>query len=145
MRSALVDHLPLANTSCHAEDPGGRGGLEVSKRQLPAQTARLLEEHGAEILGVYALPDGHRKRMQTTNMLERQNEELKRRTRLVRVIPNRQSCLRLVSARLMETRQEWMGRLYLRLEEETADQIPAQADYQVDSLRATHSPSTNKN
>jgi len=39
----------------------------------------LLEEHGEEILGVYALPEAHRKRMRTTNMLERQNQELKRR------------------------------------------------------------------
>jgi transposase-like protein len=51
-------------------------------------------------------------------MLERQNQELKRRTRVVRVFPNEQSLLRLVAALLMETNQEWMGRVYLRMEEE---------------------------
>jgi Transposase and inactivated derivatives len=91
------------------------------------KTARLLEEHGEEILGVYALPEAHRKRMRTTNMLERQNQELKRRTRVVRIFPNEQSCLRLVSALLIETSQEWMGRLYLRIEEDTATETPAQA------------------
>jgi transposase-like protein len=91
------------------------------------KTARLLEEHGEEILGVYALPEPHRKRMRTTNMLERQNQELKRRTRVVRIFPNEQSCLRLVSALLMETSQEWMGRVYLRMEEDTATETHATA------------------
>jgi transposase-like protein len=76
------------------------------------KVARLLEEHGEEILGVYALPEAHQKRMRTTNMLERQNQELKRRTRVVRVFPHEQSCLRLIAALLMETNQEWMGRIY---------------------------------
>ena len=83
--------------------------------------ATLLEEHGEEILGVYALPESHRKRMRTTNMLERQNQELKRRTRVVRVFPNGQSCLRLVSALLIEASQQWMERLYLRMEEEPTE------------------------
>ncbi len=91
------------------------------------KTARLLEEHGEEILGVYALPEPHRKRMRTTNMLERQNQELKRRIRVVRIFPNEQSCLRLVSALLIETSQDWMGRLYLRMEEDTATETHAQA------------------
>ena len=82
------------------------------------KVVRLLEECGEQILGVYALPESHRKRMRTTNMLERQNQELKRRTRVIRVFPHEQSCLRLISALLMETNQEWMGRIYLSMEEE---------------------------
>ena len=46
--------------------------------------------------------------------------ELKRRTRVVRIFPNLASCLRLVSALLIETIQQWMGRLYLRMEQDTA-------------------------
>jgi putative transposase len=91
------------------------------------KVARLLEEHGEEILGVYALPEAHQKRMRTTNMLERQNQELKRRTRVVRVFPHEQSCLRLIAALLMETNQEWMGRIYLRMEEELGAEIESQA------------------
>ena len=103
-------------------------GLAVAELEKKApKTARLLEEHGEEILGVYALPEAHRKRMRTTNMLERQNQELKRRTRVVRIFPNEQSCLRLVSALLMETSQEWMGRVYLRMEEDTGTETHAQA------------------
>jgi putative transposase len=91
------------------------------------RVARLLEESGEEILGVYALPEAHRKRMRTTNMLERQNQELKRRTRVIRVFPHEQSCLRLIAALLMETNQEWMGRIYLRMEEEPGTEIEPQA------------------
>ena len=91
------------------------------------KTARLLEEDGEEILGVYALPEAHRKRMRTTNMLERQNQELKRRTRVVRVFPHAPSCLRLVAALLIETSQQWMERIYLRMEEEVVDQTTAHA------------------
>ncbi len=91
------------------------------------KTASLLEEHGEEILGVYALPEPHRKRMRTTNMLERQNQELKRRTRVVRIFPNAPSCLRLVSALLIETSQQWMERIYLGMEGLAAEQTTAQA------------------
>ncbi len=92
----------------------------VLEKKAP-KTAQLLEDHGEEILGVYALPAAHRKRMGTTNMLERQNQELKRRTRVVRVFPNTASCLRLVSALLMETSQEWMGTIYLNMEHQEED------------------------
>jgi putative transposase len=102
--------------------------LAIAELQKKApKVARLLEEHGEEILGVYALPEAHRKRMRTTNMLERQNQELKRRTRVVRIFPNEQSCLRLISALLIETSQEWMGRVYLCMEEDTGTETHAQA------------------
>ena len=98
-----------------------KAALAVAIAEMEKKTpkvARLLEECGEQILGVYALPEAHQKRMRTTNMLERQNQELKRRTRVIRVFPHEQSCLRLISALLMETNQDWMGRIYLRMEEE---------------------------
>ena len=107
-----------------------RAALAVAVADLEKKApkvAQLLEEHGEEILGVYALPEAHRKRMRTTNMLERQNQELKRRTRVIRVFPHEQSCLRLVTALLMETNQEWMERMYLRMEEEPASAAEAPA------------------
>ena len=81
--------------------------------------ARLLEEDGEEILGVYALPASHRRRMRSTNMLERYNQELKRRTRVARIFPDEGSCLRLVTALAMETNEEWQERRYLDMEDET--------------------------
>lgn len=117
-----VTEAPTRDAACTAL----KTAIAELEKKAP-KTALLLEEHGEEILGVYALPEAHRKRMRTTNMLERQNQELKRRTRVVRVFPNGPSCLRLVSALLIETSQEWMERLYLRMEEQTEDQTDAHA------------------
>lgn len=79
------------------------------------KVAEFLDTYSEEILGVYALPESHRKRMRSTNMLERYNQEIKRRTRVVRIFPNEKSCIRLVSALAIETNEEWMARLYLNM------------------------------
>jgi transposase-like protein len=66
---------------------------------------------------IFAFPREHQRKLRTSNYLERLSQEIKRRTRVVRVFPNEQSCLRLISAILMETNEEWeYGRLYLRME-----------------------------
>ncbi len=117
LAAALLKSITEAPTRAAAIEAIRQAVAELEKRA--PKVAALLEEHGEEILAVYALPEAHRKQMRTTNLLERQNQELKRRTRVVRVFPNEQSCLRLVTALLMETTQEWMERLYLRMEEST--------------------------
>jgi len=62
------------------------------------------------------LPQSHRRLLRTTNMLERQNKEIKRRTRVATLFPNTDSCLRLVSAVLMEVSEGWeTGRKYLTM------------------------------
>ena len=63
---------------------------------------------------VYSLPKKHRKRMRTTNMIERFNQELLRRSRVIRIFPNDESCLRLFGAMCIEKSEQWRtGRLYL--------------------------------
>lgn len=80
------------------------------------KVADMLDRHGEEMLAVYALPDHHRKRMRTTNMIERLNEEFRRRTRVIRVFPNEASCVRMISALAIEINDEWMERKYLTME-----------------------------
>src|SRR5215216_5629756 len=76
--------------------------------------AEHVEEHIEECLTCLTFPEGHRRRIRTANGLERFNQELKRRTRVVRIFPNRGSCLRLVSALAIEQSEEWLrGRRYL--------------------------------
>jgi transposase-like protein len=67
-----------------------------------------LEEHIEECLTCLAFPESHRRRIRTTNGLERLNQEIKRRSRVVRIFPNRESCLRLVSALAVEQSEEWV-------------------------------------
>ena len=84
------------------------------------KVAEHLEEHDVEeCLACLAFPEGHRQRIRTTNGLERFNQELKRRTRVVvRIFPNREACLRLVTALAVEQSEEWTtGRRYLDMEE----------------------------
>ena len=73
-----------------------------------------VEENVEETLSVYRLPREHRKRMKSTNMLERLNEEIRRRTRVIRIFPNVEACLRLVRALAVETHEQWVtGKCYL--------------------------------
>jgi len=76
-----------------------------------------MEENLPQGLTVFALPLAHQKRLRTSNALERVNQELKRRTRVARVFPNEASLLRLVSALLAETSDDWeSGKIYLNME-----------------------------
>jgi len=92
-----------------------RLGRAVSKyAPLAPPLARWLEENLPEGFTVFGLPESQRRLLRTTNGLERLNKEVKRRTRVVGIFPNEASCLRLVSAILMETSEEWQaGRAYL--------------------------------
>jgi transposase-like protein len=87
--------------------------LLVSKKK--EKVAQWLEETIEESLIVLELPIEHRKKMKSTNMLERFNQELKKRSRLVRIFPNADSCLRLLSALCQETSEGWANRLYLNM------------------------------
>lgn len=74
---------------------------------------------GLTIFSVASIPVDHHRRLRTTNMLERLNKEIKRRTRVALIFPNEASCLRLVTAVAMETSEEWVtGKTYLRMEEQ---------------------------
>jgi len=79
--------------------------------------AAWLEENVPEALAVLGLPAAHRRKLRTTNMLERINKEIKRRTRVATLFPNEQSALRLVTAVLMEISEDWeTNRTYLTME-----------------------------
>jgi putative transposase len=92
----------------------------IGKYQKSA--SKLAEWMGANIpegLTIFSFPVAHQKRIRTTNGVERLNRELKRRTRVVSIFPNEASCLRLVSAILLETSDEWEGgKTYLRFDRE---------------------------
>jgi putative transposase len=67
-----------------------------------------VEETIEQTLTFFRLPRTHHKHLKSTNMLERLNEEIRRRTYVVRIFPNTESCLRLVRALAVETHENWM-------------------------------------
>jgi len=90
--------------------------LQTAIRKYAVNAPRLsawLEENLAEGFTVFNFPIEHRRSIRTTNSLERINKEIRRRTRVVGVFPNENSCLRLISAILMEISEEWqIGKHY---------------------------------
>jgi transposase-like protein len=92
--------------------------LAVDKyRSTAPKLAEWMEENVPQGLAVFALPAAHRRKLRTTNMLERLNKEIKRRTRVATLFPNEASLLRLASAVLVETSEEWeTGKTYLKFE-----------------------------
>ena len=67
-----------------------------------------VEDNIEETLTYYRLPRQHHKHLKSTNMLERLNQEIKRRTWGVRIFPSAGSCLRLVRALAVETHENWL-------------------------------------
>jgi putative transposase len=78
--------------------------------------ADWMEVNLPEGFTVFSFPRAHWRRIRTTNSLERLSQEIKRRIRVVRVFPNEPSCLRLISAVVMEIGEEYeFGRVYLKM------------------------------
>lgn len=69
--------------------------------------ARQIREQFEETMTVHHLPSQHRRRVYTTNMIERVMAEIKRRTRVVGIFPNNAACDRLVGAHLLERDETW--------------------------------------
>jgi transposase-like protein len=90
--------------------------LQAAIQKYAKSAPRLsawLEENLAEGFTVFDFPLEHRRSIRTTNSLERVNREIRRRTRVVGIFPNEASCLRLISALLMEISEEWQtGKRY---------------------------------
>jgi putative transposase len=77
-----------------------------------------VEEHIEETLTFYRLPRQHHKHLKSTNLLERLNEEIKRRTHVVRIFPNAESCLRLIRALAVEMHENWLeAHRYLNMDD----------------------------
>lgn len=124
------DHLPVkADPDCmqelrwmydRRELKEARSDLALWLRKWEKRYGKLcswVEENIEETWSFYQLPLLHRKHLKSTNVLERLNQELKRRTLVVRIFPNEASCLRLVRALAVEIHEGWMeGPRYLNMD-----------------------------
>ena len=120
LRNAL-DYLPRkADDDCLQELRWiyDRRDLDEARRDLGAwlqkwqqkypKLCNWVEENIEQTLSFYKLPRPHHKHLKSTNMLERLNEEIKRRTLVVRIFPDANSCLRLIRALAVETHENWI-------------------------------------
>jgi putative transposase len=93
-----------------------RQAVEKYAQRAP-KLSTWMEANVAESFTVFAFPETHRRRLRTSNLMERISKELKRRTRVATLFPNEASLLRLVSAVLMEISEEWeVEKTYLRMD-----------------------------
>lgn len=81
------------------------------------KSVECLEAGFEDAMAVMALPEKYRKRLRSTNMQERLNEEVRRRERVIRIFPNDESALRLIGALLSEQNEVWQERKYLDMDE----------------------------
>ena len=104
-----------------------RRNAEEARRDLAAWLLRWqqkypklcawVEENIEETLTFYRLPREHHKHLKSTNMLERLNQEIKRRTHVIRIFPNEESALRLIRALAIEIHEDWIeAHRYLNME-----------------------------
>jgi len=90
-----------------------KAAIEKYQKSAP-EFAKWLEENIEEGLTVYQFPKEHRKKLRTSNGIERVNREIKKRTRVAVLFPNKESALRLVTGVVIEIHEEWItGRAYL--------------------------------
>ncbi len=114
-RAGLAAGLREVFAATTADEARTRAGaLAATWRTSHPRIAEHLEEELEDCLSCLAFPTAHQARIRTTNGMERLSQELKRRTRVVRIFPHREACLRLVTALAMEQSDEWIsGRRYL--------------------------------
>ena len=118
MRKAVAADLRAVFDAPDRNEAQRQLDIAVKKYAKSApKVSTWMEMNVPEGLTVFKLPVAHRRRLRTTNMLERVNRELKRRTRVATLFPNEASLLRLTSAVLVEITEEWeTGKRYLNME-----------------------------
>jgi len=108
-----------------------RESAKERMQQLSAQLTdrapkakKVLEDGFDDAIAAFMLPEKYRKRMRTSNYIERLNEELRRRERVIRIFPNTDSVYRLLGAVLMEQHEKWSGgKKYLDMDEYYAKRV----------------------
>lgn len=120
MKRGVAQDIRAIFNAMDRRDAEERLSRTVEKYRKPApKLVAWMEAAIPEGLAVFDLPEAHRRRLRTTNVLERLNRELKRRTAVATLFPNEASLLRLVTAMVAEISDEWeIGRIYLAMESE---------------------------
>ena len=117
MKKAVANDIKAMFTAPNLDEAQRLLQLTTEKyREKAPLLSAWMEENIPEGLTIFSFPQEHWKKLRTSNLAERVNKEIKRRTKIVGIFPNCDSCLRLVTALLVEMDEEWaLGRAYLKL------------------------------
>lgn len=86
-------------------------------QKIAPKAVACMEEGFEDAMAVMSLPEKYHKRLRTTNMQERLNEEIRRRERVIRIFPNDASVLRIIGALLLEQNEKWQAQRYFDMDE----------------------------
>jgi len=97
------------------------GMVATYEEELP-KLATYLNEHFADMMTFLSFPKKHHKKIRSTNMLERFNKEVKRRTKVIGAFPGENSVLRLLVPLAVNTNSDWLDRRYVSWEDLKQDE-----------------------
>lgn len=121
MKKAVASDIRAIFNAPNLEEAKRLLRLTVKKYESSAaKLAEWLEANIHESLTVFSFPETHRTKLRTSNLIERLNKTIKRRTHIVGIFPNDKSCLRLVTALLIEINEDWLLKknVYLSMKQE---------------------------
>lgn len=125
--------------------PGLKAALERKDRLLGWMTeqapeaAEILDEGFDDVTAGFGLPTAYRKRLRTTSSIERLNEELRRRERVTRILPNEASLIRLMGSVLMDIHEKWMsGKKYFTMDKYYEEREAAKKKAKEDRPKHLH-------
>lgn len=118
MRKELAQDLRTVFNAPSLEEAQRYLNKAVEKYRADSpQLSEWLEQNVPESLTVFTIPMKHRRRLRTSNLAERQMKEIKRRTKVAMIFPNKESLNRIVAAIMMEVDETWAtGKRYLDME-----------------------------
>ena len=97
--------------------PWNLQGIYSDFEERAPKAMKILETGFEDATAIMIIPAEYRQRLRTTNSVERLNEEIRRRERVIRIFPNRASADRLIGAILMEHSEKWLsGKRYLSMD-----------------------------
>jgi putative transposase len=117
LKSQVASDLRAVLTAANRAEAERLLAMTITRYEKEApDLADWMAKNVLESLTVFEFPEAHRRRLRTSNVVERINKEIKRRTRVATLFPNTASCERLVTAVLVELHENWqMGKIYLTM------------------------------
>lgn len=119
MKKEVAEDIRIIFNTPNREEAERQLKLTIIKYEKTApQLSQWMENAIPEGLTIFHFKNSHRRRLRTSNLAERVNREIKRRTKIASIFPNAASCERLVTGVLIEISEDWeSGKVYLSMDD----------------------------